>query len=101
MAEKTTVEASIGNSPVLDDSRVIKETGGVHDHIAKSEGEDFKKAVEANLGSVTLEDWGTFFKLPSGGWKGLAGNYGPTTELGRKLESAFANQQQSQEGQGK
>ena len=70
MAEKTTVEASIGNSPVLDDSRVIKETGGVHDHIAKSEGEDFKKAVEANLGSVTLEDWGTFLSSQVAAGKG-------------------------------
>lgn len=98
MAEpKINPEIPTISSSVLEGVRTSKETGGVHDDITKIEDQQLKDTAGANLGSVALEGWGTFFKLQSGGWRGPGGNYGPTTELGRKLESAFANQQQSQE----
>lgn len=98
---KISSEIPIVSSSALENARSVKATGGVNDDIAQIEGQQLKKAADANLGSVTLEDWGTFFKLPSGGWRGPGGNYGSTTELGRKLEDAFVKQRQSQEETGK
>lgn len=72
----------------LDEVRKQKETGGVHDDIAKIEKEQLGKAAAEGLGNIEFEG-DTYFKLPSGGYRGPGGNYGPTTELGKKLGQAF------------
>lgn len=76
----------------LVDLRKQKERGGVYDEIARVEKEQMRKTEDTSRGSVALEGWGTFHKLPSGGWRGPGGNYGSTTELGKKLEAELVKQ---------
>lgn len=79
-------------SPKLKEVRERKAASGVESKATRIEKQLLEKAREISTASVTLEDWGTFYKLPSGGWRGPGGNYGPTTELGKKLETALKAQ---------
>lgn len=61
--------------------------------IAQVEAGLLKQAKDVALGVVTVEDFGTYYKLPSGNWRGPGGNYGPETVLGIRLEEEFKKQQ--------
>lgn len=70
-------------------SREADKRGDLESAIGFLGGAATIEAAQKAQASVTLEDWGTFYKLPSGGWHGPGGKYGSSTELGKKLDAAL------------
>lgn len=83
-------------SSQLEETRVERETGGVYDEIADVLAREIERLAEKAIATVTTDE-GTFYKLPSGDWKGgLYGTIPPYSPMAEQLETAFSQQQVEQ-----